>query len=61
MKIIYSAFVRSILEYYSVIWDPTKQVSVNKIEKFQKFFDNYVLILWNIFILHIYPFDTNYN
>ena len=57
IKIIYSAFARSILEYSSVVWDPTTQVSINKIEKIQKSFLKYLFFR----AFSYYPIDTTYN
>ena len=57
IKIIYSAFARSILEYSSLVWDPTTQVSINKIEKIQKSFLKYLYFR----AFSYYPVDTTYN
>jgi len=39
----YSAFVRSRVEYASIIWNPSGSVQINRIERLQKKFLNFAL------------------
>lgn len=38
LKLLYNSFVRSILEFASVVWNPSYQIHINRIEKVQKKF-----------------------
>lgn len=43
LKLLYTSFVRSHLEYASIIWRPFQQFSINRIERIQKVFLKYAL------------------
>lgn len=38
LKIVYYAYVRSLLEFASIVWNPQYSIYINKIERIQKFF-----------------------